>query len=309
MKCLSCGKIFDYDKYYGICPKCGTYNKPNVQADAGAQTENYHGQHAEQVDSPYVNAETYDYVKPTKPVPSRDEKAAKTRKTLILLISILIILSIVFAVVKNVVVGFFGSSESWSNVHVDVEEATVVDAELGEEVLVEDEYGRSLKVSGVELLAEADTVGGLPTGQRLIAVRVESNEVADLDYDTYSSSPVGDFFLYYDGTYRSCVPPYKFDDGGFDDVIGNRQEIQTYDFTSQKNHSGYVFFFVPADAKELAFVYSVQNVKNGDLVEYVRVPLLLESAGEGDALGTQSMDENITTLPSTDDETMKPVVD
>ena len=27
MKCLSCGKNFDYEKYYGICPKCGTYNK------------------------------------------------------------------------------------------------------------------------------------------------------------------------------------------------------------------------------------------------------------------------------------------
>ena len=28
MKCLSCGKQFDCEKYYGICPKCGTYNKP-----------------------------------------------------------------------------------------------------------------------------------------------------------------------------------------------------------------------------------------------------------------------------------------
>lgn len=250
------------------------------------QTEDYHSQHADQVDSPYVNAETYDYAEPT-PVPSREEKMAKTRKTLILLISILVILTIVFVVVKNVVVGFFGSSESWSNVHVDVEEATMVDAEPGEEVLVEEEYGRSLKVSGVELLAEADTVGGLPTGQRLIAVRLESNEVADLDYDTYSYSPVGGFFLYYDGTYRSCVPPYKFDDGGFDDVIGNRQEIQTYDFTSQKNHSGYVFFFVPADAKELAFVYSVQDVKDRDLVEYVRVPLQLELDQEGEDYAEQ----------------------
>lgn len=28
MKCLSCGKNFDGEKYYCICPKCGTYNKP-----------------------------------------------------------------------------------------------------------------------------------------------------------------------------------------------------------------------------------------------------------------------------------------
>ena len=28
MKCKNCGKIFDYEKYYGICPKCGTFQKP-----------------------------------------------------------------------------------------------------------------------------------------------------------------------------------------------------------------------------------------------------------------------------------------
>ena len=27
MRCSSCGKKFDYEKYYGICPKCGCFNK------------------------------------------------------------------------------------------------------------------------------------------------------------------------------------------------------------------------------------------------------------------------------------------
>ena len=25
MKCSNCGKNFDYEKYYGICPKCGSF--------------------------------------------------------------------------------------------------------------------------------------------------------------------------------------------------------------------------------------------------------------------------------------------
>lgn len=29
IKCEKCGKTFDYDKYYGLCPKCGRYNKQN----------------------------------------------------------------------------------------------------------------------------------------------------------------------------------------------------------------------------------------------------------------------------------------
>ena len=33
MKCFSCGKNFDYEKYYGICPKCGCYNKKTVESE------------------------------------------------------------------------------------------------------------------------------------------------------------------------------------------------------------------------------------------------------------------------------------
>lgn len=29
-KCYNCGKSFDYDKYYGICPKCSAYNKEKL---------------------------------------------------------------------------------------------------------------------------------------------------------------------------------------------------------------------------------------------------------------------------------------
>lgn len=28
--CQGCGKAFDYEKYYGICPKCGTYNQKDA---------------------------------------------------------------------------------------------------------------------------------------------------------------------------------------------------------------------------------------------------------------------------------------
>lgn len=31
MKCLNCGKRFDYEKYYGICPKCGSFNVKSAQ--------------------------------------------------------------------------------------------------------------------------------------------------------------------------------------------------------------------------------------------------------------------------------------
>ena len=39
MKCLNCGKNFDYEKYYGICPKCGSFNKEETPQE---QHQRYH---------------------------------------------------------------------------------------------------------------------------------------------------------------------------------------------------------------------------------------------------------------------------
>ena len=37
--CISCHKKFNNDKYYGICPKCGAFNKLHLGVD---EHERYH---------------------------------------------------------------------------------------------------------------------------------------------------------------------------------------------------------------------------------------------------------------------------
>lgn len=39
MRCYNCNKKFDYEKYYGICPKCGCFNR---QETAEEQHEAVH---------------------------------------------------------------------------------------------------------------------------------------------------------------------------------------------------------------------------------------------------------------------------
>ena len=39
IKCSNCKKNFDMEKYYGICPKCGAFNRPTTSAQ---QHQEYH---------------------------------------------------------------------------------------------------------------------------------------------------------------------------------------------------------------------------------------------------------------------------
>ncbi|MGN0506087.1 MAG: hypothetical protein ACI4FZ_05960 [Lachnospiraceae bacterium] len=70
IKCTKCGKMYDDEKYYGICPKCGRYNKAENQGEQEHQAlhdkydggyehteeENHHRFHNE-YDSSYQHAE------------------------------------------------------------------------------------------------------------------------------------------------------------------------------------------------------------------------------------------------------------
>ena len=37
MRCYNCNKKFDYEKYYGICPKCGCFNRQETAEEQQAR--------------------------------------------------------------------------------------------------------------------------------------------------------------------------------------------------------------------------------------------------------------------------------
>ena len=306
MKCLSCGKNFDYEKYYGICPKCGTYNKAASETDStrSFQEEFTSTQEAEPTQEEFVPTQEPE---PTFFSQTKEEKQKRVRKNLILGIAILVALSIILTIVQGIVTGYLGSSDYREKKRKDIEEVAIEKSDLGEAYTIENEYGRTLTVVKAEVLAEADTIGGFPAGQRLIAVRIESNKVDDISYDTYAHAPVKDFYISYDGTYRSTVPNYKLTSGGYDDIIGNRQSIDSYEFSDAGSHTGYLFFFIPAEAQKIDFVYSVVDTESCDLIKYVKVPLEVDA--QQDEAEAQSAEDTITTLPAEDDTAEKPVVD
>lgn len=279
MKCLSCGKNFDGEKYYCICPKCGTYNKPEDKTSQTSPEADfiYEEPQAESDREDAVKSPDVDITKTAASVPDAQEtREKKAKRNLLILIVIFLALSFLFTIVKNIVVGYLGTDNYKASHREDVTEVAVSKGKVGQAYTVEKDYGRTLTVASAEVLAEADTVEGLPKGQRLIAVRLESNQVDSIDYDSYENAPVDDFYISYDGSFRSEVGTYQFDKGGYDDLIGNRQSISPYDFMGSGAHAGYVFFFVPKEAENIAFFYSIADTDSGEIQKYVSVPLHLD---------------------------------
>ena len=87
--CTKCGKVYDYDKYSGICPKCARYNNGKTAAEEHQEFhDKYDGgyNHTEQ-ESHHRYHEVYDTVKN----PHEKKKNQNSKK-------IILILVIVFAI-------------------------------------------------------------------------------------------------------------------------------------------------------------------------------------------------------------------
>ena len=290
MKCLSCGKQFDYEKYYGICPKCGTYNKPattqtseeqvtfdsHQTADANMQTQ------TTQEQTTYGGAQS-PCQEEQQPYEGYGNHVRKKPSTAFFVLLVLSVIGIVLIVMLSIGYGFLerymANFDYWQEDSVEVTEADVTDGEMNVPLVLEDRFGRTVTIDAVEVLARADTVEGLPEGQMLIAVHCQGNDVAELGYDTFEESPLGDVYLYCDGTYRTSVSSYYFDDG-YMDVIGNRQDIGSYEFMYGSAVSGYWFYFVPGDATEMQLMLQVNDTDTGEQIGYYCVPLALDASDD-----------------------------
>jgi len=205
MRCFSCNKNFDYDKYYGICPKCGCYNKP----EASKQHQEYHDLY----DDGYTHSEehynTYtEFKEETKQRPSvfarelEQEAKPKTRSSG----SGLLISSIVFFVVSLLItiIVFIASFSVKPQPDVQIQERVIQEKEIGECFFLQE---LELYVSECRVLADWTTQGNLEKGKKLIAVCV--NGSSDGEYEDYNrlASP----YLEIDGSFYRPLYAYDFE--------------------------------------------------------------------------------------------------
>lgn len=284
MKCLSCGKNFDYEKNYGICPKCGTYHKPEM---SGKKQEDLW-----RMDVPTATVEERHAAGKTENAWEQKEiragsvkkETAVSKKTVAVFVIVLICVlclgigvPMIFAVSKAA----SKSAEKNQSGQEQPEALEVVTGQMGEDLTLENTYGRSVCVEGVELLANPDSIEGLPAGEGLIAVKVSINNVEALDYDTYEEPVLGDCYFGYGAGYHMAVSSYSFSDG-LEKLVQGMEEFENYDSAYPDSEGGYLFFFAPADSTETMLYLQVCDPADGRPLYYYVVPLsLTEEAGAG----------------------------
>jgi len=192
MRCFSCKKNFDYDKYYGICPKCGCYNKP----EPSRQHQEYHDLY----DNGYTHSEEH-YNTYTELEKEPKSKEKKKGTGLLIGSAVFLVISILNAVIMLIV-----SFSVTSQPDVTVQERVAQEKELGESFFLK-EQELELCVSECRVLADWTTQENLEKGKKLIAVRVSGN--SDGEYEDYNrlASP----YLEVEGAFYRPLYEYDFE--------------------------------------------------------------------------------------------------
>ncbi|MCI8374145.1 MAG: hypothetical protein HFI29_01725 [Lachnospiraceae bacterium] len=244
MKCFNCGKKFDYEKYYGICPKCGCFNKEET---AQEQHQRYHDeydngyQHSEQVHT----VSSYVQVRETKKISSRGS-------TIFLIVSILIFLTVVFGLTAFAFLYSQGQEKSLQR--------EVVESEADHRTHT---TGESFSFQAMTLtVEEAWVVGegyktdeGLAKGKKLVAVRL----LGESDGEWSDENELSDAYIRHDGFCYLQIPSYEAFD--YEELYGI-ELFGKYALCGARECEGCLVFWLDEDAEEFTLCLEEREGEN-----------------------------------------------
>lgn len=316
-KCSGCGKEFDYEKYYGICPKCGVYNKENLSQEV---YEELHRQYDGETPKDESTQKTYaaenrsdaggntswtagaagnQQIYVAKPVTER--KRAKSSG-----MSIAVFICILIGIVIGIIFPFgylMGKSVSlvsdleWdSTVDIleDYEENGSIDfyeednkipnmpeilsKEAGEAFQIGEAVTYHISVESAEVVAAAGTVPDFPPAENLVAVKVNYERTGDSNgYEYYSYNMFDVAYVGYNGTFKPCVDEYVLMD--YEAVLPQMNILDVWEISEDANGTGVFLVFVPVGVTEIDFYLESRSEETNHIQEIYSVPLQI-NAGE-----------------------------
>lgn len=293
MRCYNCNKKFDYEKYYGICPKCGCFNR---QETAAEQHEAMHNRFGDSSDETCHKSHTtysahpgeerdgsFTYQEDGYTHTAFEGETAKKKGVGFFVFSLLLFIVSVFL--------FVGAMIYQLNSPTRAVFATDPDGGSGLET-VENEPGdtfafqesRTLQVLECREVADASVLPSMEEGKKLVAVHVKGE--SDGTYD--SNNRLYGIYLETDGRYREPISSYYFEP--YAQILDVYPALDS-DFLEGE---GWYGFLVDADADTAVLwldEYDCTDWDGGNLIRTHRIPLPIEGLTEAEAADLEAAAE------------------
>lgn len=272
MKCNNCGKEFDYDKFFGVCPSCGDYNK---RQDSGVAFQT-----AEESGFDYEkNSKNLDieYDEPDdEPEPRELKRLYRTRMACVIM-GLIFGITVANCVVQNKVL----DKKIEKSTTESLEE--VIDTEIvsmNEPFSIYEEDGVDMEVLEAEVVCQAGEYEKFEPDDKLVAVRISIPGAEGIDFSNRLEEDVlGDIYLYMPEkkTCREEVDEYSLK--GYRTAMDDGRYMPSgfrYDITYGEAVQGWLYFTAPADAKEYHLLVEIRNPGNNKLIKEYEIPLVVE---------------------------------
>lgn len=279
-RCVHCGKDFDYEKYYGICPKCGSYNQEKLPEEKHVELHR-----------------TYDTMAQGQAAAPAKASAAGTVVFVLLILGIVgtIVTPFIYFIGRTVRLGLeavaleseaYYQSDSnlwedyWENeITPDYEEEHVLQnppilSGTVEMPCLLGEGGQvAVTVHGVRVMAPAGRIAGFPEGEKLIAISVSSqmDEEYAYHYGVIDTVYVG----YGEGIYKENMYEYELAD--YAEELGGLTCLDGYGLCEETE--GDILAFVPEDVTECFLYLESREEDTSQLLAIYEIPLTIP-AGE-----------------------------
>lgn len=247
MRCYSCHKEFNYEKYYGICPKCGCFNQQKSQQERHEELHDRFGDdsdHRKDEGCVYVQEQRKQKAQSAYVYASARERGQKKKGKGLFVFSVcFFIVSFLVCAAAFLVKGMTAESVLEVETGADVEEQEgllIQSHELGDSF--EFQEGMKLRVMELRLLADRQTLPNLPEGRKLVAVRISGQ--GDGAYEDYNK--IKEPILETSEGFWEAVPDYNFEPYG--QMLGAFPVLDSYALMGEESCDGWVAFLVDEEA-------------------------------------------------------------
>ena len=289
MRCYNCNKKFDYEKYYGICPKCGCFNR---QETAEEQHEAVHDRFGDSSDedchrshrtfSAHPGEErdgSFTYQEDGYTYTAFEGETAKKKGVgffvfciLFFVLSVFLLIgTIIYTTVNPMVSVFVTEPENGSGLE-------IVKHEAGASFIFQEKM--TLQVLECREVADSSIFPTMEEGKKLVAVHVQGE--SDGQYEDYNG--LYGIYLETEGHYREPISSYYFEP--YAQILGVYPALDDSSFKGEAYCDGWYGFLVDADADTAVLwldEYDCTDWDGGNLIRTHRIELPIENLTEDEA--------------------------